>query len=346
MIFSDKTYISKILNDNEKITKILENNKIAIYKKSYNFLPRIYTPQVIIHTAQNLEILPEMVSDKNYSIRSAIYFKTKKYNPSVKSVYDSSELNKEIVNTTPVLEYKKINSTKYRVIVHGAKDTFPLIFSESFHEGWKTYLASQDRLKFNTSGMKSVIDNQISKYKILDGNTDDQANTEELKSYIDKGWISTLGNGKMKEIEHKKWGDNREESDYVEQYAIDFISKNFQDTIQNDNLPSGRFYETWFRRPIYDNENHSIVNGYANSWMINTEKLCSMNNSCIKNTDGSYDFELIIEFWPQRLFYIGLAISGTTLIVCMSYLSWAWIKGAKEEERDGGITIKRLTLDK
>lgn len=45
-----------------------------------------------------------------------------------------------------------------------------------------------------------------------------------------------------------------------------------------------------------------------------------MREGCIRNEDGSYDIEMIIEFWPQRWFYVGLVISGTTLFLCLAYL--------------------------
>jgi len=52
-------------------------------------------------------------------------------------------------------------------------------------------------------------------------------------------------------------------------------------------------------------EYHYMANGFANSWYI--------------SKTGSYTITL--EFWPQRLFYIGAAISITTLILCTIYLS-------------------------
>lgn len=170
--------------------------------------------------------------------------------------------------------------------------------------------------------------------------------------YISKGLVSTLGDGKEETITHNKWEDGKEKLDYVEKYNIDFISKNFQDTIQNDNLPSGNFWETWLpasykvesgklsslfelNKNVMElpEENHLMANGYANSWIIETEKLCegSFDSAqddtfCVKNPDGSYDFELIVEFWPQRLFYIGLFISGMTLLSCFGYLIYDWRK--------------------
>ncbi|KKT13240.1 MAG: hypothetical protein UV95_C0003G0114 [Candidatus Falkowbacteria bacterium GW2011_GWF2_43_32] len=233
--------------------------------------------------------------------------------------------SQKIINV-PVLEFKKINPTKYRVIVHNATENFPLIFSESFHNGWKSYLGDYEK--------KEIFLNE-SDYKILDGNEDDQAGIYELKDFIYRGYISTLGNFEEKNIKHVKWNGNKEIFDYNEAYKIDFVSKNFQDTIQNDNLPVGSFYETWFKKPINDDEDHLMVNGYANSWFIDPDEICANSEKCVKNSDGSYDFELIIEFWPQRLFYLGLFISGLALLGCVTYLTYGSIgRRRKKKEED------------
>jgi hypothetical protein len=57
-------------------------------------------------------------------------------------------------------------------------------------------------------------------------------------------------------------------------------------------------------------EHHFIANGYANGWYI--------------NKTGTYTITL--EFWPQQLFYIGSAISITTLILCVLFISKDQIK--------------------
>jgi len=58
------------------------------------------------------------------------------------------------------------------------------------------------------------------------------------------------------------------------------------------------------------NEYHYMANGFANSWYI--------------NKTGS--FTVTLEFWPQKLFYTGAAISITTLILCTLYISKEKIK--------------------
>ena len=64
-------------------------------------------------------------------------------------------------------------------------------------------------------------------------------------------------------------------------------------------------FETWGKKPLPENK-HQVVNGYANSWFITPE-----------DSAGKSDYEIIIEFWPQRLFYVGLVISGIAFLSCV-----------------------------
>jgi len=357
--YLDTKNLLNVANNSPYIKLLKKFDDLYLYELNKDIiLSHFYIPQTIITIPQSIDALPEIVSQQDYQIRSAIYFDNQNKNNALidglankqkeekdneekaRIFFEENDRKKELLlsenktNKTiasikedwgeftggfckkgadlPVLEFKKINPTKYKVVVHHAQGDFPLVFSESFHDGWKMYLADKKSQVINNS--------ELANYKTLDGNIDDQANREEVNKFIDQGLISSLGDGKEKEIQHQKWENNKEQLDYIEKYNIDFISKNFQGTIQNDNLSDGKFYETWFQKPI-DDENHLMVNGYANSWTIDTDKICQANiDKCTKNPDGSYDFELTVEFWPQRLFYIGLAVSGITLFGCIIYL--------------------------
>ncbi len=262
-----------------------------------DFLPHFYTPKKIIISRETRKAIPSMVSKDDYKIRSAIFLEEQNLNNKALLTVSQTSF---LINNTPTLEFKKINPTKYRIRVHNASTSFPLVFSENFHDGWKAYIVRYKKEDINIGVLE--------KYKILDGNEGYQTTKEELMEYINKGWITSLGNGKEKTIEHNKWENNKEELEYIETYNIDFISKNFKGTIQNDNLPSGRLFETWFTKSIENKITHLKANGYANAWIIDPENICKESN-CIKNPTGSYDFEIIIEFWPQRLFYIGSIIT-------------------------------------
>jgi hypothetical protein len=326
------------LKSNNKLYEYYDADKIIVYAKK-EFLPHFYIPQKNIISQRSVESLPKILSGEDWQARSAVFFENQ--NPNKNTEFLKGQVEKNDEANLPVTEFKKINPTKYRIRIHGAKNEFPLIFSESFHEGWRAYVSQVKSYKDESYKVK---DANINNYKILDENKEDQANDYELTDYLSRGWVTSLGNGKEKEIVHNVWEGMKEEVDYVEKYKIDFISKNFQGTIQNDNLPAGNFWETWMASKFQNNpknksrifsgagkpielpeENHLMANGYANSWIIDVDKICSENaDKCVKNADGSYDFEMVVEFWPQRLFYIGLVISGSTLLACLMFLAYDW----------------------
>ena len=66
---------------------------------------------------------------------------------------------------------------------------------------------------------------------------------------------------------------------------------------------------------------HFVADGYSNSWWINLNYIKKLGPRYYKvNKNGTVDFELIIDYWPQRLLYIGLIISGSSLFIIIAYL--------------------------
>jgi hypothetical protein len=108
-----------------------------------------------------------------------------------------------------------------------------------------------------------------------------------------------------------------------------------------------------FTKPLPD-ENHFLVNGYANAWYVDPKespyRACGVvGQSPTIDKDGGGNFVVTLYFWPQSLFYLGLFISGMTLLGCVGYLVWDWRreKGDKwamrVEERihNTGIMVSR-----
>lgn len=65
-----------------------------------------------------------------------------------------------------------------------------------------------------------------------------------------------------------------------------------------------------------------------NSFYIDSSQVCKVENGCVRNKGGSYDINLTLYFMPQSYLYLGLIISGGTLIIVLGYLlfifsSWA-----------------------
>ena len=84
-------------------------------------------------------------------------------------------------------------------------------------------------------------------------------------------------------------------------------------------------------------EYHYKLDGFLNAWYVDTHELCEVQHiaGCTKNADGSYDIEMVIEFWPQRWFYLGLLISGTTLAGCLTYLGYVLVRKVRRKLRGG-----------
>ncbi|MFH0815005.1 MAG: hypothetical protein V1902_02955 [Candidatus Falkowbacteria bacterium] len=303
-----------------RVEKELPEELISIFSKKYkkedfspitvfsvkDFLPLIYVPRNLI-VAENATELSAILSEADYKIDSAIYFKNqlsdKETQPSLAAK-----------GVLPAVEFKRINSIKYRVVLHQAHGELPVIFNESFHAGWKLYPT-------NLQSVDSVgLQNRLADYNILDGNEDDQATIDEVKNYIQQGFITSLGNGKEKTVKHWRLVVDKKKLDYIEKYKIDFVSKNFHGTIQNNNLIDGNFYETWRFNSLANHGSHVKVNGFFNSWIINVDDICAGKTLCQWNPNGTYDMELILEFSPQRLFYYGLATSIATLFLSLASL--------------------------
>ncbi len=89
------------------------------------------------------------------------------------------------------------------------------------------------------------------------------------------------------------------------------------------------FFNSWipFVKPDrISDEYHYKLNDFLNAWHVDVDQYCRNGNMCTKNADGSYDMEMVIEFFPQRWFYLGLLISGTTLVGCLGYLGYEGVK--------------------
>ena len=244
--FQEKESIPEIEKILDKNLSSLKNNVIDLYDAGNYYLPRFYIPQKIIYSKETISNLMNSISFDDYKIRSGVYFENTN-----ESTYDEK--------TIPKITFIQINPTKYRIKIEGAKDPYTLIFSESFHKGWKLYINGLTDSKIN--GLKN---NELTDYG------------EIVASYF---------NGDIKEGTHRNT----------------FLEK--------------ATFETWGKKPISE-EKHLLVNGYANSWYITPE-----------DTGGSENYELIIEYSPQWLFYIGLFISLLTIISCTGYLL---IRGVKK----------------
>lgn len=159
------------------------------------------------------------------------------------------------VKTAPILSYQKINPTRYLIRVK-AREPFWLVFSESFHEGWRAYLKPVNSEQFTV--------NRKNRWE----------------------WSALVG----------AWKDRDKRVELKEHY---------------------------------------VVNGYANGWWVPIGQFEIKNEKLkIENIENKpEEFEIVLEFVPQRLFEVGVLISGLTLLGCVAYLLGTKIKRLRRKAR-------------
>lgn len=127
---------------------------------------------------------------------------------------------------------------------------------------------------------------------------------------------------------------------YPTKYEINLnnISKpvylNFSQTYNSEwELWIGKF--NWFKvlldKNYFGENNHLKNDSNLNSFLINPEyiKQNFSKEYYNENPDGSIDLKLVLYFKTQSYFYLGLIISGTTLLGCIGYLIYEGIKHLK-----------------
>jgi hypothetical protein len=163
----------------------------------------------------------------------------------------------------PLITFKKVNPTKYIVVVKNATQPFFLVFSESYDPQWKVY----------------VEDKSINFDKIV--------------------------------VEHP--------------------DVNVKEAIHDWDMFTVQDVSYLFKEPAVNETYHFIVNGYANAWYIDPNKIDKNNNG---------EFTITIYFLGQSLFYLGLIISFITFIACVGYLIYQ--RGQNRANWDIIITLKKV----
>jgi len=111
---------------------------------------------------------------------------------------------------------------------------------------------------------------------------------------------------------------------------------NFSEAYHFDwSLRVGNF--NWFnvltdKNYFFDGKYHFENDAHLNSFLIDPNYIKqNFDKSYYKeNPDGSIDVELTLYFKPQSYFYLGIIISGTTLVGCFEYLGYDFVKRRKK----------------
>jgi len=84
----------------------------------------------------------------------------------------------------------------------------------------------------------------------------------------------------------------------------------------NEKSDDTHWIEAFYQKPISDNK-HFLLNGYANAWYINPNRI---------DKDGDGEFIITLYFWPQSLSYLGAIILLTTFVLCILHLIKSKVK--------------------
>lgn len=142
-------YVRKYLPNSQKgysefvknltVGKIFESGPYGLYKVDQSFfLPHFFIPRQIL-TYDDDPKLSEYAKAKTFfpSPKSnetrIIYLESKTCKPSLKKLCSRITLK----STVPKIIFEKINKTKYKVKITGAKDPYILVFLDLYHGHWK-----------------------------------------------------------------------------------------------------------------------------------------------------------------------------------------------------------------
>lgn len=276
------TSAKKELSNNPKLHNISNGETVGVYEIVDSvFLPRIYLATSSAMVA-NLDSLISIASTANFDSRRAVVVRNQ--NQEFEGIL--SQLEDVGAFNPGTIEFRPLDPTKYRVMIHKGESLSALIFSENFNSRWRIYLGDP---------IKSVLSTQA-KITINQDDQELQANLQELNDYLHSGKLSGIDKSKL------------------EQGSYAYISKEIQGVIQNNNLLKGNIFETFHSEIVSARRKHFMVNGYANGWLLDLQEICQQyKDHCIKNADGTYEVEIIISYSPQNYLYVGMAVSLVAL---------------------------------
>lgn len=283
-ILHDKSLFEENRSNKYEVTqpshKIFSSREIDLYEVADDTYPAyIMVPEKI--TLMNR--VPSTYFETNLPSREAVYIIDQPIEKLAKIPQASSD--------RPFVEYKRINPTKYRIRLHQANGTFPLVFHDAFHNKWKLYLNQNP--EWIQSEQFSPRFSEIDRSNTI--------SSIDAETYVQKGFLTN-----------------------VKAKNPAFVSKNFSGTVQNNNLPNGAPWETWNMEAV-DELNHLKVNRFANSWILETDTICSLSGVCRKTNNG-YDIELIAEFYPQRIHIASVGLSIVSFFIYLGFVGYGYYK--------------------
>ena len=204
------------------------------------------------------------------------------------------------------IEFSRINPTKYRIRVFKACRNFSLVFSERFDPMWRAYIVrTPDRhddqhLKVSENDVDSMSGSYIvakNKYGAIEN---DNLPARELW----ETWLS--GAVKINAPDNPDRAPDRGSRD-PESSGWRYVAGLNSASVQ------------------WPDMFHWKVNVFANSWFFDLEAMQylprtenNLSGFYVRNADGGVNFEVVVEYWPQRFIYMAYIISVLSVLVCLA----------------------------
>jgi hypothetical protein len=239
-----------ILNHQHGIHLKKSFGKLDFYENGWWRPLHLYATSEISLVRGGVEEGIRYVLSKEFQVNKTILFLDNQLNLSEWQFLKDYQETYKGIDYIPKLQFERFNPTRYKVYIKTQRPIF-LVFSESFHPGWKAYM----RHKIEKRGQESD------------------------KGQLSVGWSAVLS-------ALRDWGKRVELKE------------------------------------------HYLVNGYANAWYVpvKSSSVHGLQPQSPGKGNNNEEIEIVIEYIPQRVFEIGLFISGLTLIGCIGFLGWNWKK--------------------
>jgi len=184
---------------------------------------------------------------------------------------------------------------------------------------------SQDELLYASEGEYTKMTEEIKKIRFLEEVKLDSL--EKIKIYENKEFLPHIfvedSSGRRLGSEFEIIGQTKKEV-VARSIGDDFVlvmNNAFDRNWKVSGKNQKEFFSSWslFGATHFSGEHFAYVN-FLNGWRFNIEDICKNADFCEKNSDGTYNIELVVEYWPQRWYYFGLLISGLSLLGCALFL--------------------------
>lgn len=234
------------------------------------------------------------------------------------------------------IEYKRINPTKYRIRFHNLRSNFKFVFNERFDSGWKLYLIPYKKSRYNE---------RLNRPDEMEASNELDVNVfvKDTNRYLNESIISLLNNKNSietiqfisKPLHGAIQNNNLHNGLVYETWFPVTLENNNSDYVFNEDADEnhlrilasilGKNYEgTVVEWPKVFHEKDKLG---LNEWFMDLNILKELPQVKEGNIgyyfvdeNNSIDFDVVVEYWPQRIVFIGYGVSLVSFVFCLILL--------------------------